>query len=1104
MHRSGTSMVSQILHQCGLFRNKDEYFLPAHEYDNPHGYWELIDVYRFHEKLLANLGGSWFDLPRVLWEEDWLRKIDIEKYKGEAKSILDQQFDYQTPWGWKDPRNSLFLPFWKELFPELKVIVCLRNPVEVALSIATRLQEYKDFDTGLSLTQDYLSLIEKEYDNDFFMVTHYKSFFYDAHSEIQRICDFIGLNVTKEKIEIASKGIDAQLYRGLLNDEIVNQYRNTNENAFRLYDIFCQRAGNVYYRLENDKTYNNKLNKSISKSIFQLFLNKCEQDFRAYNSQKEISQIYQTKTVELERSIASKNEKISNLEISISSAIQTVESQQRSIESILKVNESQVQDIADLKKEIGLKGRYNPIRKFLKGVFVKGYRGSKSFISRHYHLKKVIKKIARYLFPPRLYNLIREKISNLDSNQAQKINKIETVQSLKNIPSIHNTEPIDESLYSDDYESFKNEIKQLNLKLKSKFKPIAPKLLSSGRAKEKFAESLQFPKQEIPVVSVIIPVYNNLSLTLECLASIQENSSTVNLEIILVNDGSDEFSNQILDNIPNIVCIHNNDRIGYTLSCNEGAKSAKGKFLLFLNNDVQVTPGWLEAMIDIFETRENVGGVGSKIIYPDGYLQEAGALLNIDGTVDMIGHGSNPQWDEYNYVREVDFCSGVCLMVVKDKFWEVGGFDEIYAPAYYEDADLCLKIRNQGLKIYYQPKSEVVHHLSATTAMSSKDIKMEQIVRNRQIFLERWIDTLEELNKIRLIAFYLPQYHPIPENDQWWGAGFTEWTNVAKAKPNYENHYQPHIPKDLGYYDLRLPVIMEQQAELAKRYGITGFCYYYYSFGGKRLLELPLEKMLESGKPDFPFCLCWANENWTRRWDGKENDILIDQKHSDEDDRIVIHDLIRYIKSSNYIRVDGKPIILIYRVTKFPDIKKTARIWREVCYEEGIGEIHLAMVEAFELVDQRFSPADFGMDSSVEFPPHNMARNLIKPKNLINPNYSGYIADYVSSVVSYLERPAPAHTQFHTAMPSWDNTPRLQNNSYIFANASPGNYQAWLEELIKRTREKQFGDKRMIFINAWNEWAEGTHLEPDQKYGHGYLAATQNALNSWLLKKEGN
>ena len=201
-----------------------------------------------------------------------------------------------------------------------------------------------------------------------------------------------------------------------------------------------------------------------------------------------------------------------------------------------------------------------------------------------------------------------------------------------------------------------------------------------------------------------------------------------------------------------------------------------------------------------------------------------------------------------------------------------------------------------------------------------------------------------EPKKIRPIAIYLPQYHPVKENDEWWGKGFTEWTNVVKAKPLYDGHYQPHIPADLGFYDLRLEETRKAQAALAKEYGIHGFCYYHYWFNGKRILERPFQEVFDSGKPDFPFMLCWANENWTRVWDGSENEVLLKQNYNEEDDRAHIRSLIPYFKDKRYIKVDGKPFFIIYKSSDLPDIERTINVWREEAKLEGL-ELYICRME---------------------------------------------------------------------------------------------------------------------------------------------------------------
>lgn len=345
---------------------------------------------------------------------------------------------------------------------------------------------------------------------------------------------------------------------------------------------------------------------------------------------------------------------------------------------------------------------------------------------------------------------------------------------------------------------------------------------------------------------------------------------------------------------------------------------------------------------------------------------------------------------------------------------------------------------------------------------------------------------------VRLIAFYLPQFHPIPENDSWWGKDFTEWTNVKKGRPNFVGHYQPRLPGDLGFYDLRDPDIMERQASLCKTYGVQGWCFYYYWFAGKRLLDLPLNQMIANSRPDIPFCLCWANENWTKKWDGGDNAILIAQRHSDEDDKVVIMDLIRYMRHPNYIRINGKPLLLIYRIALFPHIARTVEQWRQICRAQEIGEIYLVMVESWEVMGP--NPATFGFDASVEFPPHNMLfRPVAPPGWLLNAEFAGTILDYREGVLRSIGSQTANFVRFRTVMPSWDNTARRQNTPHIFVNSSPGAYQAWLETALAMTSEERRGDERIVFINAWNEWAEGAYLEPDQRYGYQFLEATLKA-----------
>ena len=338
----------------------------------------------------------------------------------------------------------------------------------------------------------------------------------------------------------------------------------------------------------------------------------------------------------------------------------------------------------------------------------------------------------------------------------------------------------------------------------------------------------------------------------------------------------------------------------------------------------------------------------------------------------------------------------------------------------------------------------------------------------------------------RLIAFYLTQFHPIPENDAWWGKGFTEWTNVTKAKPLFDGHVQPRLPTEFGFYDLRVRTTRHDQIRMAKQFGIDGFCYHYYWFSGTRLLNQPLDDMLADPESDMPFCLCWANENWTRRWDAAEHEILIAQRYLPDDDLNFIKSLIPFLSDPRYIRIDGAPFLIIYRPQHLPDAKKTAAIWREHCRSVGVGEIHLcaALTHGNEDYEQ------FGFDSGVEFPPHNLkCQNTANELSFHQP-FQGYVVEYQAVAQAYLERNYRHANVFRGVFPSWDNTPRTGSRGVIVLNSTPANYEYWLAESVRRTVSDFPGQKRFVFVNAWNEWAEGCHLEPDQKFQSQFLEAT--------------
>ena len=364
-------------------------------------------------------------------------------------------------------------------------------------------------------------------------------------------------------------------------------------------------------------------------------------------------------------------------------------------------------------------------------------------------------------------------------------------------------------------------------------------------------------------------------------------------------------------------------------------------------------------------------------------------------------------------------------------------------------------------------------------------------------------------NRIRFIAFYLPQYHPIPENDEWWGKGFTEWTNVAKAKPLFRGHYQPHLPADLGFYDLRVPEVREQQAELAREAGIEGFCYWHYWFAGKQLLERPFNEVLASGKPDFPFCIGWANESWTGVWHGAPNKILIEQTYpGEEDHRAHFESLLPAFQDERYIQVDGKPMLVIFRPRQFPDTQRTITLWKEMALKAGLPGIFFIAIAGNVESGEHFSSLGFDAVTIIPsgyIPPedHNLFLQFLirmfgKDKfiktyhKLLRKPYR--INDYEENTKSSVIEDETSFEYFPAIGPGWDNTPRVGIDGYVVVNNTPEKFKSLCRRALRRVSQYSDGHK-IIFVKSWNEWAEGNYLEPDQRFGHGFLLALRDAID---------
>jgi GT2 family glycosyltransferase len=628
-------------------------------------------------------------------------------------------------------------------------------------------------------------------------------------------------------------------------------------------------------------------------------------------------------------------------------------------------------------------------------------------------------------------------------------------------------------------------------------KPVALARVSGPAADLAYLlPALALPKHERPKVSILIPTYNEIDYTVDCIASILKSEPRASYEVVIADDCSPDPSAAALSQIANIIFIRQEKNLGFLRNCNAAFAHCQGTYLLLLNNDAELMPGALDVLVDALDRTSDVAAVGPKILYPNGRLQEAGCIINRDASTQMVGLFADPKKPRFSYDRDIDYCSGAALLVRRSEIGDVL-FDERFAPAYCEDTDLCLRLLSKGRRIRYCHKAEVAHHLSVSTNKQSVAKRLQLVALNQQKLLEKWSQLLEEMNSARVIAFYLPQFHPTPENDYYWGKGFTEWTNASKARPAYNGHYQPHLPADLGFYDLRIKQTFRDQAAMAQRYGIAGFCVYYYNFAGRRALDQAFEAVVADREINFPYCVCWANENWTRHWDGGDKELIFEQSYDERTLLNVVADAIRYSSDTRYIRVNSRPLFMVYRPLLIPDVNGFTDICREKFIEAGFEGVHLVYVESMEASLSRPAPSDIGFDACVEFPPQGLAVQLADQKqDIIQENFIGIRYDYESTAVESICRSSVPYKRYPSAFPSWDNTPRQPVRGDSFVGASPEAFQVYVEEKLREATEQFVGEERLVFINAWNEWAEGTHLEPDRKFGHRWLESIRNALLS--------
>ncbi len=699
-------MVARLLRDCGLNLGPEADLMPAQP-DNPDGFWENLRFVAINDEILNSLGGAW-DLPPK-HDADFSDE-QLDPLRAKARSLVGE-FDSQRVWGWKDPRNSLTLPFWQAVIPRLRILVVVRNPLEVAYSMRKR--NGTSYAFGLRLWEIYNRRLLERTKTDNRLITHYDAFFENSKAELDRITSFLGLptsevtrvaafikpekrhtRFTHEQMVAANVPPELlQMYQGLVREaQNSSSAAQTSPNQIALpkagvdADILAGASSRLNVSIPDAETVRRELTAEIDKLVEEL---------RKRDDQLRESKLYQIK---LQNELSIVRERFAqtshllqvrnvNLAESEDRVAKLVASVRRHLQSIKKLSRL-LQDTDEAAGKLRSSRRWklaNPIAALRASFSQKKLRG-------YGHLEKVVSTYGAWLRDHPEVSQIDDEICRFASP---------------------------ESAFS---KAKKSAIKR---------EPTPP------------THPIAFPLQDKVDVSIVIPVFNQLRFTEACLASIQENQENESFEVIVVDDNSSDETRR-LSRIPGIIYLANEKNLGFIASCNYGAGKARGQYLLFLNNDTAVSPGWLRALRETFEFEPEAGVVGSKLVYPDGKLQEAGGIIWRDGSGWNRGKFDDPSDPQYNFLREVDYCSGACLMIRKSLFESVGGFDSKYAPGYYEDTDLAFKVRGRGFKVLYQPLSEVIHYEGATggTDLSTGAKRYQEV--NRETFAATWADELAE------------------------------------------------------------------------------------------------------------------------------------------------------------------------------------------------------------------------------------------------------------------------------------------------------------------------------------------------------------------------
>ena len=768
-HRSGTSLLARLLRECGLDLGPESELMPAGE-DNPDGFWENLRFVALNDELLTTVGAAW-DLPPLLAGDSFQGEA-VASIRTKAQ-LLVASFRTAPSWGWKDPRNSLTLPFWRDLLPGLRTIIMVRNPLEVAYSMHKR--NGLSYALGLRLWEIYNRSALAHSSLEARLITSYPAFFAGPERELQKIAAFAGLR--QANISAAAGLITAgrrhtsfsveQMIDAGVSPEIVSLYqsltsgdaRPSAEPVIKGSDPLAGARSSIVPNITEAEDIRRELARRRGDEIAHR-----EEIGRHRETIEGLRQELGVNNVRAAAEINRRDGRIEELQNSYARLDEMLEREQERSRSALR------EQIRLGQERDHLAERFTQTNQLLQNISVR----LSDYETRNFTLIERLRK--QFLEMKKLLRLLDQidtaSVLLRSSRRWKLANPFTALRALITGKPLEGFGHLDKNVAKyrawrtahPEMETLEQDIQALRTYgLPSEAVSVPATEASCATVETQLkppppVDPIEFIRPEHPEISIIIPVYNQLDYTRACLASIQHNSELESYEVIVLDDCSTDATQEVVCNVPGVIYLRAETNAGFIASCNRGARRARGKYLVFLNNDTTVTRGWLRELRETFISEPDAGLVGSKLVYPDGRLQEAGGIIWRDGSGWNRGKFKDQAHPQFNYLREVDYCSAASVMIPKELFETLGGFDSKYAPAYYEDTDLAFKVAAHGRKVFYQPLSVVVHYegISSGTDLSSGTKRYQEV--NRKTFTDAWAKTLaDKPENGDIVAFDAPK-----------------------------------------------------------------------------------------------------------------------------------------------------------------------------------------------------------------------------------------------------------------------------------------------------------------------------------------------------------